>query len=199
MTRRIPDPIAASPLLPLEPGHAPAPRPRCTLPLVVMAVVIALGSSFLAGCAGQEQSGTPAVRVTTWVNGASGGVAIGTVEVDARNVDLALAHHNTAAALRTVCALLTTDAQTAIGNLPTPDDQLTGDLNSAYEEGSAAGDDCYKGSEGNAALMRRSAEERKKLIPLLATAVDRIVVVTGHTPSTSTTAPSGAGNDPFGS
>lgn len=196
MTRWVPDPAAGSPVPPPGPGHAPPPRPRRTLTLVAMAIT--LGSSLLAGCAGQEQSGTPAARVTTWVKGASGGVAIGTVEVDARNVDLALARHNTAAALRTVCALLTTDAQTAIGNLPTPDDQLTGDLNNAYEEASAAGDDCYKGSEGNAALMRRSAEERKKLVPLLATAVDRIVVVTGHTPSTSTTAPSGAGNDPFG-
>jgi hypothetical protein len=198
MTRVVPVPAAASPVPPPGPNRAPPLRPGRTLTLVALAVVITLGSSLLAACAGQEQSGTPAARVTTWVKGASGGVAIGTVEVDARNVDLALARHNTAAALRTVCALLTTDAQTAIGNLPTPDDQLTGDLNNAYEVASAAGDDCYKGSGDNAALMRRSAEERKKLVPLLATAVDRIVVVTGHTPSTSTTAPSGAGNDPFG-
>jgi outer membrane murein-binding lipoprotein Lpp len=198
MTRRVPGPTAGSPVVPRHAGHAPFARPRPTLTLTVTAVLIALGSSLLAGCAGQEQSGTPSVRVTTWVKGASGGVAIGTVEVDARNVDLAVARHNTAAALRTVCALLTTDAQTAIGNLPTPDDRLTNDLNIAYEEASAAGDDCYEGSDGNAALMRRSAEERKKLVPLLATAVDRIVAVTGRTPSTSTTAPSGAGDDPFG-
>ena len=42
------------------------------------------------------------------------------VEVDSRNVDLALAHHDPTAAVSTVCALLTNDAATAIGNLPDP-------------------------------------------------------------------------------
>jgi hypothetical protein len=52
-----------------------------------------------------------------------------------------------------VCALLTTDAQTAIGNLPTPDTTLTDDLNNAYEEAAAAGNDCYNGSTGVASLL----------------------------------------------
>jgi hypothetical protein len=118
--------------------------------------------------------------------------------VDSRNVDLALSRHNAPGAIRTVCALLTNDALTAIGNLPTPDDQLTNDLNNAYEVASAAGDDCYKGSSGDAALLRRSASERRRMVPLLATSVDRILAVTGHTPSTSTTNPADAGGDPFG-
>ena len=33
---------------------------------------------------------------------------------------------------------------------------------------------------------------------MLPTALDRIASITGHPPSTSTTAPSDAGNDPFG-
>ena len=54
--------------------------------------------------------------------GAGGGAAIGTRRRwTAANIDLALAHHDPPAAIRTVCALLTTDAETAIGNLPTPD------------------------------------------------------------------------------
>lgn len=166
--------------------------------LAAMAAVILLGSAALAGCAGQDQSGPPAARVSTWVTGAEGGTAIGTLEVDSRNVDLALTHHQSAAAIREVCALLTNDAQTAIGNLPTPDTQLTNDLNAAYEDAAAAGDDCYKGSTGNTSLLRRSASERVQLFPLLAAAVDRITSVTGRTPSTSTTLPSGADNDPFG-
>ena len=47
-----------------------------------------------------------------------------------------------------MCALLTNDAETAIGNLPTPDTQLTDDLNNAYEKAAAAGDDCYQGAGG---------------------------------------------------
>jgi outer membrane murein-binding lipoprotein Lpp len=156
----------------------------------VLTFVLVVGA--LAGCAGQEQSGKPAAQVSTWVSGAGGGVAIGTLEVDSRNIDLAVSSHDPSAALRTVCALLTNDAQTAIGNLPTPDTQLTNDLNTAYEDAAAAGDDCYRGS------LRRSAAERIKLMPLLATAVDRISAITGHSPSTSTTQPPAGGSDPFG-
>ena len=118
--------------------------------------------------------------------------------MDSRNVDLALSHHNSPAALKEVCALLTTDAQTAIGNLPTPDNQLTNDLNTAYEDAASAGNNCYNGSNGSKTLLRKSAAERVQLAPLLATAVDRIVYITGHTPSTSTTLATGGGNDPFG-
>jgi len=175
-------------------------RPRRRLaraPVLVVAVLIA-GSCALAGCAGQEQSGSPSARVSTWVSGAAGGAAIGTLEADSANIDQALAHHDAPAAIKTVCALLTNDAETAIGNLPTPDTQLTNDLNNAYEKGAAAGDDCYNGAAGNAALLKRSAEERVALRPLLTTAVDRIQSVTGRTPSTSTTQPDGSCGDPFG-
>jgi hypothetical protein len=165
-------------------------------PIVLLAALL-LAAVALAGCAGQEQSGTPAVRVSTWVSGAGGGSAIGSIEVDSRNIDLALAHHNSPAAIKEVCALLTNDAETAIGQLPTPDNQLTDDLNNAYTDGAAAGDDCYKGAGGTASLLKRSAEERKKLIPLITTALDRIVALTGHTPSTSTTQPAD-NSDPFG-
>jgi ABC-type transporter Mla subunit MlaD len=118
--------------------------------------------------------------------------------VDSRNVDLAFDRHQSAAAIREVCALLTNDAQTAVGNLPTPDTRLTDALNTAYEDAAAAGDDCYRGADGVRALLRRSASERRRLEPLLAAALDRIRSVTGHTPSTSTTLPSGADGDPFG-
>ena len=135
----------------------------------------------------RSESGPPSARVTTWVTGAGGGAAIGTLTVDSGNVDQALAHHEPPAAIKTVCALLTTDAETAIGNLPTPDTRLTDDLNTAYEDAAAAGDDCYNGAGGNASLLRRSAAERVALLPLLTTALDRIESITGHTPSTSTT------------
>jgi len=159
--------------------------------------LLVLGALLVTGCAGQEQSGSPAVRITTWVQGAGGGSAIGTVEVDSRNIDQALAHHDAPASIRTVCALLTNDAETAIGNLPTPDTLLTNELNTAFEDGAAAGDDCYAGAGGNARLLGRSASERVRLGPLLLTAVDRITELTGHTPTTATTAPQAGSDDPF--
>ncbi len=159
----------------------------------MLAAVVATLS--VAGCAGQEQSGTPAQRVTTWVDSA-GGSGIGSVEVDVRNVDLALAKHNRPDAVREVCALLSNDAQTAIGNLPAPFDQLTDDLNNAYTVATSAGDDCYNGAGGKGRLEARSATERTRTLTLLAVAVHYIESVTGQTPTTATTAPPDNG-DPF--
>ena len=164
----------------------------------LVTALVMVGAWSLVGCAGQEQSGTSSARVSTWVSGAAGGAAIGTLGVDSANIDLALAHHEAPAAIKTVCALLTNDAETAIGNLPTPDSQLTADLNNAYEKGAAAGDDCYQGAAGDSSLLRKSAAERAALLPLLATALERIQAVTGHTPSTSTTQPSRSCSDPLG-
>jgi hypothetical protein len=176
--------------------RAPAPRRlgrRRAAPLLAAAVAVGL---LLGGCAGQEQSGTPAHQVTTWMN-AVGGSGIGNVEVAARNVDLAISRHNSPAAIREVCDLLSNEAQTSIGNLPAPDDELTTQLNNAYMEATAAGDDCYNGASGNAKLMARSAAERNKLASLLATAVQLVESVTGQVPTTETTAPQDSG-DPFG-
>jgi hypothetical protein len=130
------------------------------------------------------------------MTGGGGGSGIGDVEVDSRNVDLALSRHNKPAAVREVCALLSNDAQTAIGNLPAPDDVLTNELNSAYMVATSAGDDCYNGADGNRSLLARSASERTRLASLLAVAVAHIESVTGQTPTTDTTTPQG-NDDPF--
>jgi hypothetical protein len=158
-------------------------------------VLLLLGVG-LAACAGQEQSGPPAARVTTWVVGSGGGAAIGTLRADVANIDYVISRHEPAGSLRTACALLKNDAEAAIGNLPTPDTRLTDDLDAAYADAAAAADDCYNGA-GGGSLLERSARERAGLAPLLATAIGRIEQVTGRSPSTTTTAP--AGNlDPFG-
>jgi hypothetical protein len=131
------------------------------------------------------------------MSGAGGGAAVGALQVDSRNIGYALSHDQAPAAVKTACALLTNDAETAIGNLPTPDTQLTDELNAAYEDAAAAGDACFQGASGRASLLRTSATERSKLGPLLAVAVDRIEAITGHTPSTSTTEADGSCPDPF--
>ncbi len=161
--------------------------------LVLVAAALALGGSVLAGCA---QGGTTAQQVSSWVQDESGGSSIGNVEVDVRNVDLAFHQHNQPSAIREVCDLLSNDAQTGVGNLPSPDQQLTDDLNNAYVVATDAGDDCYNGAGGNAKLLARSAAERARLPGLFAIAVQRIETLTGQTPTTQTTAPPDDG-DPF--
>ena len=169
-------------------------------PAVTVARSVAVGllaAAVLAGCT-LDESGSPAEQMTAWLATSVGGAAVGQVEVDARNVDRALSRHEPASAVKTVCALLTTDAETAIGNLPTPDTQTTDDLNTAYEDAAAAGNDCYNGAGGSAAVLRRSAAERTRLVPLLTTALDRMTSIIGRTPSTSTTLAPADNNDPFG-
>jgi hypothetical protein len=168
---------------------------RVRLLPVVAALVI--GAIALGGCAGQEQSGDPAQRVSTWVDQGGGGSSVGNLEVDAKNVDLALSQHNKPAAIREVCDLLSNDGQTGVGNLPTPDQELTTDLDNAYIEATDAGGDCYSGAGGNAALMSKSATERARMVALLNVAVQRMETVMGRTPTTDTTVPPTGGGDPF--
>ena len=176
------------------PGLMAPPRFRGAAVLVSGALALAVT---LGGCAGQEQSGPPAERLSTWLRDGGGGSGIGNVEVASKNVDLALAQHNKPAAIKEVCALLSNDAQSAIGNLPTPDGQLTEALNAAYMVGTSAGGDCYNGASGDTRLLARSAAERGKLFTLLAAAVRRAAEVTGRTPTTDTTVPPTGGGDPF--
>ncbi|HWE70936.1 MAG TPA: hypothetical protein VG205_11260 [Acidimicrobiales bacterium] len=158
---------------------------------------VAVGSLALAGCAGQEQAGTPAHQITEWVTGAGAGSSIGTVEIDIKNVNLAFSQHDPAGEIRSVCGLLVTDAGTANGNLPSPDQQLSDDLSNAYATAYDAGTDCYNGSGGNQKLLATSATLRAKAEAQMATALERITAVTGRVFSTTTTtAP--ANVDPFG-
>ena len=166
-------------------------------PAGIAAVVI--GSMVLAGCAAQEQSGTPAHQVSAWVAGAGAGASIGTVEVDIKNVDLAFRQHDPAGEIRSVCGLLVDDSGTANGNLPTPDQKLSDDLSAAYTTAYDAGTDCYNGANGDQKLLNSSTTLRAKAQSQMATALDRITAVTGKVPSTTTTTvPAGANVDPFG-
>jgi len=168
--------------------------------VAAVAAAVAIGSMVLAGCAAQEQSGTPAHQVTAWVAGAGAGASIGTVEVDIKNVDLAFRQHDPAGEIRSVCGLLVDDAGTANGNLPTPDQQLSDDLTAAYSTAYDAGTDCYNGANGDKKLLATSATLRVKAESQMATAIDRITAVTGKAPSTTTTTvPAGSNVDPFGS
>jgi len=160
--------------------------------------MLALGALALAGCAAGAAIGESPSQINSWLSSSDEGALIGQVQADSANVSLAVRNHDPGSALKTVCALLSTDALTGVGNLPSPDTTLTNDLNSAFETAATAGQNCYKGAAGTASLLDRSAIDRAKLAALFGVAVDRVTTLTGKAPSTTTTsAPSGCG-DPFG-
>lgn len=161
--------------------------------------LLCVGSACLEGCAPADQLGTSAHRVSTWVSEEAAGGSIGTVEVDIRNVDLAFRQRDPSGEIKTVCALLAYDSGLGNGNLPTPDQQLTNDLSTAYTTAYEAGDDCYRGAGGNPKLLGTSASDRRSAITQLSVAVSRIAAVTGKVPSTTTTLPVGSNIAPFGS
>ncbi|HEX4245629.1 MAG TPA: hypothetical protein VHY77_08685 [Acidimicrobiales bacterium] len=165
---------------------------------MALGLMVTSAPLLLAACAGAEQSGTPAHRVSTWVDGAGVGSQIGAIAADNAAVDKALAIHSPAGVLRTACALLANDASAGNSNLPSPDDRLTTALENAYQVEYSAGNNCYGGAAGNASLLRRSADERRQGAADLAQAVRRITAVTGQVPSTTTTTSPNGGGDPFG-
>lgn len=162
------------------------------------AALVVAGALLLSACAGAGLSGTPSQRVTSWLSASDNGASIGAVTDDIHAVDAGLAQHQPAGAIRTLCAVLTTDAQSGNSVLPTPDTQLTNDLSDAYNDAYAAGNDCYSGAGGNAALLAKSATLRRETLAELQAAVARVTAITGAVPSTTTTTlPPGTGDDPF--
>lgn len=182
----------------IGPHRVPGLTVRWAAGTAAAVVAVAIGSMALAACAAQEQSGSPAHQLSSWVNGAGAGGSIGTVSVDIKNVNLAFDQHDPPGEIRSVCGLLVDDAGTANGNLPSPDQQLSDDLSAAYATAYDAGTDCYNGSNGDQKLLATSATLRAKAQSQMTTALERIAAVTGKVPATTTTtAP--ANVDPFGS
>jgi hypothetical protein len=93
----------------------------------------------LASCAGY--SGSRAHQVTQWAQGASLQSNDGLVAADVRGIASGIRLRELAAT-HTECDGLATDAATAYGELPTPDQKLTNDLNDAYLDYEHAAQDC---------------------------------------------------------
>jgi hypothetical protein len=146
-----------------------------------------------AGCAGQDEQGTPAQRMTAWVQGTGAGSAMGTVLGDADRIEKVLALDRGVGAVHTDCGVLLTDAEEANSALPTPDGRTTRDLSDAYALEGEAANDCYNAGTTNQPLLDRSAQERAQAASLITSALARIRQITGTTVSTSTTTQPGGG------
>lgn len=158
---------------------------------VVMAAVLAAmgGGLSLAGCGGSQS-------VAGWVSSNQLGAWIGTLQSDDSRIDRVLSDHRGAKAVYSDCALLIADVSNSpAGSLPTPDGQLTTDLDRAFRAEEAAGDDCARASAGGP-LLAQSARERQRARVLFAAALERVAALTGRTPPTTTSpgGPPGSGS-----
>jgi hypothetical protein len=161
---------------------------------IAAGVVVLIAVAVVAFVAdGATQAGGPRQQLRAWVSTNQVGQSIGTLTDDVSNVNKALAEHKGSGTLHTLCAGLQNDAQTANGNLPTPDTQLTQVLAHAYTLDYDAGGYCYRaGGTGNPLDVRSSADATQAG-HLLIQALARIQDVTGTAVSTTTTTqPGGA-------
>ncbi len=156
-------------------------------PLAAVAVALVL-----AGCAGQDRSGSADQQMRSWVNGTNLGATIGTLVGDVQHAASQLHGGGSAAALHTVCGVLLVDTEQANSNLPTPDQSLTTLLSNAYETLGEAGHDCYD-AVGNPAKSQAFDAAKAKGLLLLSEAQSRAESILGSVIVTTTTVPLSGG------
>ncbi|MHB1584682.1 MAG: hypothetical protein ACYCU7_10060 [Acidimicrobiales bacterium] len=169
------------------------PTRWATTAIVVLALVAFAAVAFFSS-GGLGTSGTPRQQLAQWATSTSFGATVGTLHDDDRHVATTVAGHPSTGALHTVCAVLTDDAGSANGQLPTPLSSLTQLLAHAYALEYAAGSDCYAAAGGNHRLLSTSARLRAQAESLLDQALATVRRVTGlAVPTTTTTQPGGGG------
>jgi len=114
------------------------PRPPGALRAVIVALALG-GASSTAGCTGY--SGPVANQVGQWASQYSVVSNDRTVVSDIDAIKLSL-QAGRLKDLTSNCAGLVDDAGTAYGNLPTPDNTLTNELSTAYQDFANAGSSC---------------------------------------------------------
>ncbi len=144
--------------------------------------VLALG---LASCAGEDQQGSPAHRMSVWVGGTGLGEDIGTLIADNARVPKDVA--NGTGAVHAACGTLLDDAEMANGSLPSPDPVVTDLLTQAYNLEGTAANQCYDAGATNRTLLRQSERNAIKAEALYNQVLQRIRVIDGKAVSTTTT------------
>ena len=153
---------------------------------VAVLVLFAVG---VASCAGQDQSGSAAQRLSAWVKGTGFGEDVGTLMAD--NARIPKAVRNGTGAVHGACATMLDDAEMANGELPTPDPQVTAWLSSAYSLEGDAANECYNAGSTNKKLLAKAEKAGAKAQALFSRALIRIQSIDGRVPSTTTTTENG--------
>jgi hypothetical protein len=142
-------------------------------------------------CAGEDQEGSPAHRMSEWVGGTGLGGDIGTLNADNARVPLDVP--NGTGAMHAACATLENDAEMANGELPSPDSQVTDWLSEAYGLEGTAGTECYNAGATNKKLLTEAERDTARAHALFDRAVIRIQSITGAAVATTTTTDNATG------
>lgn len=162
---------------------------------VLIALAVLLSSAVcLTACAGADQRGSPAHRMSVWVSGTGFGGDIGTLVAD--NARIAKVAPSGAGALHAACSTMINDAEMANSSLPSPDPTVTELLTRAYGLEGTAGNECYNAAS-NPKLLEESQREAIKAEALYEEAIQRIRAITGKAPVTTTTS-GNSGNSGIG-
>ncbi|HUE05946.1 MAG TPA: hypothetical protein VMP41_00855 [Acidimicrobiales bacterium] len=154
------------------------------LVLASLALTTAAAVTFTS-CAGEDQTGSPAHRMSVWVNGTNFGEDIGTLVAD--NARIAKVVPNGSGAVHAACGTLVTDAEMANTELPSPDPEVTDLLTKAYGLEGTVGNECYDAGSTNKSLLAQSARNAIKAEALYNEALQRIREIDGKVPETTTT------------
>ena len=162
--------------------------------ILVASLVLLSAALALTACAGADQVGSAAHRMSVWVSGTGLGGDIGTLVAD--NARIAKVAPNGAGALHAACSTMINDAEMANSSLPSPDPTVTDLLTQAYGLEGTTGNECYNGAS-NPALLAQAEHDGIKAVALYNEALQRIRAITGKAPVTTTTS-GNSGNSGIG-
>lgn len=154
--------------------------------LLVPSIIVMVGSALtLTSCAGADQQGTSAQKMSAWVKGTGFGESVGTLIAD--NVWVPKVVPNGTGAVHAACSTMLNDAQMAYAELPSPDPDVTQLLSQAYVLENDAANDCYDAGSTNTRLLTKSEREGIKAKALFGEALQRIRQIDGKAVPTTTT------------
>jgi hypothetical protein len=129
--------------------------------------------------------------MSVWVSGTGLGGDIGNLMADNARVPKDVA--NGTGAIHAACSTLLNDAEAANTDLPSPDPTVTALLTKAYGLEGTAANDCYNAGTSNLKLLNTSFRDGIKAEALYQQALQRIRVIDGKVPTTTTTTDNASG------
>ena len=123
--------------------------------VLVTSLVLMTGCALaLTSCAGADQQGSTAHRMSVWVSGTSLGEDIGTLVAD--NARIPKDVPNGTGAVHAACGTMLNDAEMANTELPSPDPEVTDLLTKAYGLEGTAANQCFDAGATNPKLLAQS-------------------------------------------
>jgi hypothetical protein len=160
---------------------------------LVLSLVLMTGCALtLTACAGADQQGSAAHRMSVWTTGTTLGEDIGTLIADNARVPKDVP--NGTGAVHAACATTLNDAEMANTNLPSPDPDVTALLTKAYGLEGTSANQCFSAGATNKMLLAQSARNGIRAEALFQQALQRIRQIDGRSVSTTTTTDNSSGS-----